>query len=238
MIDNLASPSEQALSGEDPREAGGVRDSERELVILIHGLGAKAWMMHLLERRLRRLGFQTRAWGYRSVGSTVEKVAARFQEFLRRQATLNPQRPMHIVAHSMGGIVTRRVLLDDRIENLKRVVLLAPPNAGSHAARYLGPWLKWLSPALSQLSDATDSFVVDLEPPRGGEWGIVAAQYDRVVPVDSTRLTIARDHVVLPTGHMRLLLRRDTASHVGRFLTEGEFGEKTTSPVAVNVAAK
>jgi hypothetical protein len=103
--------------------------------------------------------------------------------------------------------------------------MLGPPNRGSHVARKLTKWGGFLCKPLRQLSDAPDSFVRNLPWPAAAlPIGVIAARHDRVVQLPSTHLPTQRDHVVVPSGHTRMLLRRDVATYVARFLREGQFG--------------
>ena len=91
---------------------------------------------------------------------------------------------LHLVTHSMGGIIARTMFADFEFQNLGRVVMLAPPHRGSHMARKLTPLVGWLSPSLEQLSDSADSFVNRLPntlKQKEIEFGIIESTKDRVI---------------------------------------------------------
>lgn len=109
------------------------------------------------------------------------------------------------------------------VQRLRHVVMLGPPNHGSPVARVLAPYLGWLCPPLHQLTDEASSYVNCLELPRCGQWGIVAAERDYVVPLRSTCLQPEADHIVVPGRHTGILFARRTAEEVAHFLENGSF---------------
>lgn len=131
---------------------------------------------------------------------------------------------VRLVTHSMGGIVARFALLETRPEKVTQLIMLGPPNRGSRVASILSQGLGWLCKPLSQLSDTHDSFVNQLPPTENVEIGIIAALYDRVVAIDSTRLSTQKDHLVVASGHSSMLFRCDVANRVANFLQGGRFG--------------
>ena len=132
-------------------------------------------------------------------------------------------RRIHFVTHSMGSIVTRAAILADCPQKLGRIVMLGPPNRGSHVARRLSGPLGWLCPPLRQLSDQQDSFVNQLPEYEEWEVGVIAAANDAVVARDATRLRYQRDWILLPGRHGLLPWRGETAEQVLSFLQDGRF---------------
>lgn len=201
----------------------GTQRPGRDAVLLVHGLAARPWLMQRLAGRLRGEGYRPELWGYRSLWQPVQEHAVA----LRRQLLRHAERPdtdrIHLVTHSMGGIVARCALADTAIPKLGRIVMLGPPNAGSPVAAALSRFLGRICPPLVQLSHAADSFVNRLPPPRELEIGVIAAAFDRVVSRHSTLLDVQADHIMVPSGHTRMLFRRDVAELVACFLKTGRF---------------
>jgi pimeloyl-ACP methyl ester carboxylesterase len=179
--------------------------------------------MKLLEMRLRRAGLATKNWGYSSLRGSISEHAKRLQSFLQELHGDTSISQLYLVTHSMGGIVARGALKGESFPRLRRMVMLGPPNRGSHAARILAPVLGRFCQPLVELSDGPSDFLRGLHVPRNVELGIIAAAHDRVVSVQSTHLDGETDHVVLPSGHGRMLFRSDVAQNVISFLRYGQF---------------
>ena len=197
-----------------------------ELVLLVHGLGAPRLSMAALDWRLRNRGFQTKNWGYPSITAGIQFLAQRLADEIADLASVRSVRRLHVVAHSMGSILTRVALTQQSFSKLDRVVMLAPPNHGSAAARLTAPVLSWLCPPLKELSDDPSSFVNQLPSSwnhHQHELGVVEAAHDHVVAPESVRLNGMSDHVVVNSRHGTLPWKRRTLQHVENFLLRGKF---------------
>lgn len=197
----------------------------RELAVLVHGLcSSRAWMWPLAVR-LRRRGLDVRQWSYFTLAGSNREMGRRLAEQLRRLEAEGRWPRIHLVAHSMGSIVARCALREALPESLGRVVMIGPPNGGSHMATRLRYVYGFCRPMI-ELMDHPDSFVNRLPPPpEHVEFGVLAAERDNVIHLDKTHLAGERDHRVVRSWHTGVLWRRDTADYVGSFLRYGHFGE-------------
>lgn len=197
-------------------------DNTNDLVVLVHGIAGKRMVMYPLAYGLSRRGYRTSAWCYRSLWDSVPNHGATFNKYL---CGLSKERRIHIVAHSMGCIVTRAALNMQRIENIGRVVFIAPPNRGSPVAKLAARMGQVIRPS-KDLSNEDSSYVCRLSDQHDFEIGIIAARYDVVVPVSSTYLQSAREHVVLNGTHNSVLLSASVRAMTAHFLTHGTFSDK------------
>lgn len=201
----------------------------RELVVLIHGLAANRAMLKPLEGHVRQGGFETLNWGYRSITGDIRRLGNSLADQLRELDEDDCFERIHLVTHSMGSIIARAALVQQRLPRLGRIVMLGPPHRGSHIAAKFARTLGWFCKPLTQLSDAPNSLVNSLPEPEGYEIGIVAASHDRVVRIESTWLKSQKDHIVVGTGHTSMLFRPDVAELVSSFLREGRFVRQLVS---------
>lgn len=194
-------------------------------VILAHGLCANRLVMWPLQRRLRMEGFQAINWGYRSTRQSCRYHAERLADLIQGLDSENQATPIHFVGHSMGCIVIRAALEIYRPKTMGRVVMLAPPNRGSFVASTLGPCIRWICPTMGELSDRSTSYVNQLSPPRGYEFGIIAAQFDWVIQSAKVQLPGGRDFAKVASNHGLLPWHRKTLEQTVRFLKTGSFQE-------------
>lgn len=204
------------------------KSNQNDMVFLLHGLGGNRTDMWPIGRRLKRIGFGVRNWGYRSIGNRIETHADRLASELAEMDSQFKGR-IHLVTHSMGGIVARKMLAEHEIKNIGRIVMVAPPNQGSHTARKLTRYIGWLSPSLNQLSDAKDSFVNQMPNSlndRGVEFAIIESTKDRVIVQGGVHLEGYRDYARVDGHHGVLTWYRETIRLVENFLVHGEFSPR------------
>jgi pimeloyl-ACP methyl ester carboxylesterase len=192
-------------------------------VILVHGLLATTLVMKSLAKALGGVFAGVVNWGYSSLWSPIERHGGQLAEVLRGLDQEAQADRIHLVTHSMGGIIARIALAQYRPQRLGRLVMIAPPNRGSRVASRLAPFFGRFCPPLMQLAHHDASFVCSLPPPEIPELGIIAAQSDFMVDEPSTRLGCEADHIVLPGLHSSLLWRTETADQVRHFLEHGRF---------------
>ena len=144
-----------------------LENGKNECVILLHGLGRTYHSMDKMQKALTQAGFQTVNLNYPSRKESIEQLAANYIPSAIEQCQDYAPDQIHFVTHSLGGIVTRMALKQQRPENLGRVVMLSPPNSGSEAADVLQKnWFySWANgPSGQQLSTSSDSVPNQLGP--------------------------------------------------------------------------
>ena len=209
-----------------------------DTVVLVHGLGGSRLDMWPISRTLKQHGLEVINWGYNSVGRRIEELARNLETELSDLDKRMGTHRFHLVTHSMGGIIARTVFAHRNLNNLGRVVMLAPPNQGSDVARKLIPYLGWLAPSLQQLADTPESYVNRLPnslQQNEIEFGIVEASKDRVVPTGHTRLDGYKDFAHVDGHHGILTWYPQTIRLVESFLSSGSFSD-ALSPAPVGTA--
>lgn len=193
--------------------------------------------MRWLAGRLEAAGYRTRTLDY---PSTCHPIHTLVEEHIRPEIEqFHEGGPLHVVTHSLGGILVRvyagRYGLPDR----SRVVMLAPPNGGSAAADAVSgraPF-RWLcGPALNELGTGAESVPLGLGA-ADFEVGVIAGDrciypfidrlhdsaHDGLVTVDSARLDGMDDFAVVRSGHTLIMRNREVAAETLHFLRNGRF---------------
>ncbi|BDU15598.1 esterase/lipase family protein [Lysobacter auxotrophicus] len=197
-------------------------------VLLIHGLWMPKLSMLWLAGRLREAGFATELFGYPTIaggpGAALPILAKRLRD-----------RPGHVLAHSLGGLVTLSALEFEPDLPVRRVVCLGSPLRGSAAAQtlaqqawsrpYLGRSARLLRSGCQPWRGQADVGVVAGSTPLGlGRYfGRFDGDNDGTVSVEETRLPGLADHVVIPTSHTGLLFSPDAARLAVGFFRDGRF---------------
>jgi len=200
-------------------------------VVLVHGLYMRPWTLGLLARRLRADGLSTHQFGYPSLSASPREVAERLAVYLRSVAGGT----VHLVAHSLGGLVLHHLFHRYPQQRPGRVVTLGTAHLGSAVAA--GLLARGLGPALGRSIE--QGLLGDLPPwDETRELGVIAGSlghglgrffarlaepHDGTVAVAETRLPAARVHLVLPVSHLGLLVSARVARETAQFLTSGRF---------------
>ncbi len=187
-------------------------------VVLVHGIGAHPVVMLPFQWALQRAGFRVHNFGYNSLRS-IKHSAERLRERLASWGQLAPGQELHIVAHSMGCIVSRMALASDRPQNFSRMVMLTPPSKGTPTADRIGPWLQWLAPSIQELRTEPTSLVNQLPAP-DYPFAVVKATWDIIIPSTHVELPGAVETLTFGGSHSAVLLHRPTIRFVANFLNQ------------------
>src|SRR6266511_1351477 len=109
---------------------------QRERVVLVHGLWMYPLVMSLMQHRIARCGYVVECWGYPTVRSTLSESAERFHEYCQK----HKGETVHLVGHSMGGLIVLNAASLAPIPCLGRIVVAGTPLTGSFSARRLERW--------------------------------------------------------------------------------------------------
>ncbi|MEN8199877.1 MAG: alpha/beta fold hydrolase [Thermodesulfobacteriota bacterium] len=214
-----------------------------ECVVLLHGMGRRYHSMSDMQERLLAAGYHTVNAGYPSTRASVESIVADcFMPALTRCRNSSPKpTAIHFVTHSLGGIVVRKGILENRPPELGRVVMLSPPNRGSALVDTLRDWkmYQWLNgPAGQQLSTAPDSVPNQLGPVdypvgviTGDRYAFFDAWFSHVIPgeddgkvsVERARLEGMSDFLVVHASHPFIMDSDYVQDETVHFLKHGSF---------------
>ncbi len=213
--------------------------SDREVVVLLHGLARNNMSMWLLAHRLEEAGFHVERIGYSSLKASPLEILEEVSSQIDTCCSSHHE-TVHYVGHSLGGLLIRAYLQERRPDNLGRVVLMGTPNQGTPIVDRFRDhwWMKLLGPTTNALGTDSESFPNSLEPPwypvgviagvanRGNNDPWLPGADDGLVTVEATRLEGMSDFIVIRTGHTFMRYDRDVARQTINFLNEGEFSRE------------
>ncbi len=210
-------------------------------VILLHGLGRTPLSMLPLKFALDRAGYRTVNQGYPSLAQPIEELATAHVPAALAKCAAGPGTPVHFVAHSMGGILVRHYLQDNRLPEGSRMVMLGPPNHGSELIDEFADkaWFSVMGPAALQLGTDAGSLPANLAPV-DLEIGVIAGTRtgldtllqqaaplpgpnDGKVSVASARLDEMQDFLTVDESHTFMLADSQVFQQVVAFLADGRF---------------
>ena len=109
--------------------------SQKNRMILIHGLHQAPFIMRPMARRMQAQGFDTYQYGYRSMRDGIKTNSARLNSWL--EANHHPDQLLDLVAHSLGGLIVRDFIYNYPQWQIGRCVTLGTPHNGSVCADYI-----------------------------------------------------------------------------------------------------
>lgn len=204
-------------------------------VILLHGLWMRGFALLMLHRRLMEAGFRVHRFDYMSVAATQEQTIGRLHARMREVAPEHGS--VHLVGHSLGGLLALRACLDDGGLPKGRIVCLGSPLMGSAAARafanlggrgggaLLGHNRALLEYGFDQWTGIREVGVIAGRMPigLGRVLGQFDGEHDGTVAVAETRLPGIADHCVVEANHTGLLFSVETGRLIAGFLRQGHF---------------
>ncbi len=202
-------------------------------VVLVNGLWLPGAELFFMRRKLAVAGFRTYRFSYRSVADDLDRNAARLAALIADM----PGDGLHLVGHSLGGIVILRMLERYPQAIGGRVVCLGSPLQGSVAGQALAGYpggSKLLGKSIASFSAARpvarwsgtqELGLIAGDAPLGlGQFiSSLPSPHDGTVAVEETQLEGATEHIVLPVSHLSMLWSGVVAAQIVSFLNSGRF---------------
>jgi triacylglycerol lipase len=215
------------LGGLSPEQRGlfhhGVEAAETP-ILLVHGIIDNHAIFTVLDRALRRRGFQTLAtYDYGLFTQNIPRAALRLGEAIEQLSAATGYERIHVIGHSLGGLIARyfvqRLGGDSRVHTL---VTLGTPHQGTQLA-----WAASLLPLIRQLTPGSPVIRELAEPAPGCRTRFIAFFSDidhLVVPGRNARI----DHpdlnvqniAALGVGHLSMPNNRRIAFTIAQALYE------------------
>jgi pimeloyl-ACP methyl ester carboxylesterase len=205
---------------------------QRPRVLLLHGLWLRGLTLLPLRSRLRAAGFEAECFDYRSVFASPREHLARLERRIREWPGSGP---VHLVGHSMGGLLSVECARAHPELPIGRILCLGSPLAGSSTAsgvaargplgRVLGRAVHLLRQGVLPLPEGFEVGVIAGTLPLGlGHWfGRFEGAHDGTVTVAETRVAGIVDHLEVRTSHTGLIYSRTVTQQTAAFLRVGRF---------------
>ena len=213
--------------------------SDVECVLLVHGLWRSGFAMRSIAADLEEHGYLTVSVDYPSTEAEIPDLVQRYFLESYHECVATGAQKIHLVSHSMGGILIRHFLQNRALPLGSKVVMLSPPNQGSKLSEKFGDswWYKWLvGPAGVSLSSKQTGIISKLKP-IPAQVGIIAAYRDwslwpddwlpqpndGTVSVASMKLAEMDDFILVNSGHAMMRFNDEVQNQIRQFLAVGEF---------------
>lgn len=202
-------------------------------VLLIHGVLMNPLEMRFLGNQLKKSGFNVHYIFYQSVLKNSAQNAEKIYHKIQKLNLTN----LHIVAHSLGGIITMHLFNKFNDIPSGRVVMLGSPVNGSYVAQKVQKW-PLIAPLLSQ---SMTNALSGEDLPKWNckrDWGMIAGtknqglglltgglpgENDGSVLVAETQHPKQTSHIKVNTSHSGLLFSKEVALLCSKFLNTGTF---------------
>jgi len=204
-------------------------------IVLVHGLWNRGWSMAAMAKRLRSRGHNVVVFSYPTRSDCLDGHADALYKLLSE----NTADELHLVGHSMGGLVILNLL--SRFDDLPsgRVVLMGTPVKGSGIVKRL----EKLPGQKLMFGKARDNLLQGFQhTPMQDETGMIRGTRalglgriagrrgepnDGSVTISETELDGLKDSVELQVAHSEMLISSEVVEQVEQFLLHGKFNKKS-----------
>ena len=221
-----------------PTEASLISNGS-ECVVLVHGLWRSGFAMRSIASDLEDYGFHTVSIDYPSTEMEIPELTKQYLPDGIQHCKETGAQQIHLVTHSMGGILARQYLQSNTLPEGSKVVMLSPPNQGSKLSEKFGEywWYQWMTgPAAISLTQKEDGIINRLQAvnePIGiiaayREWSLwpeswLPSPNDGTVSVESMQLTEMDDLILINSGHATMRYQDEIQQQIRHFLVKGSF---------------
>lgn len=214
-------------------------ENAQQCVVLVHGLWRSGAAMDVIARDLSHHGYITEIVDYPSTSAGIPELAEQYLHQSVEDCRSRKVTQIHMVSHSMGGIIVRQYLQTHILPEGSKVVMMSPPNQGSELSTYFADswWYEWLvGPAGASLRQDDEGIVSGLAPIQA-DVGVIAAYRswslwpeswlpspnDGTVSLKSMVLDEMDDMAFVNAGHAMMRYNDETHRLIRSFLKHGQF---------------
>lgn len=212
------------------------KSSDKEVVVLLHGLARGKAAMWWLASELEDAGYNVVRVGYKSLRKQPDEILANVENQINGCCS-KEKNIVHFVGHSLGGLLSRAYLQNNKVKNLGKVVLIGSPSNGTELVDYYKDrsWASLAGPTTLSLGTDAESFPCSLSAPYypvgviAGVTGdedndhILPGKDDGIVTVASTKIKGMTDFREVKVSHAMMRYNREVAELTVSFLKHGKF---------------
>ena len=215
-------------------------------IIILHGLGRTPISMQKIKKALDSQGYKVLNIGYSVLSASFEDALSQILEKIDNW--IEPDKTVHLVGHSFGGILIRGILAKRKDFKYGRCVMIGSPNKGTAIASYVlsHKVLKHITPPVTK-ELTPDSELLKLLPEPEIETGIIAgskpynlvipvswfykkatnnAPGDGVVEISNTQCSNMSDFIIMPLHHSFMMWNSELIEQISHFLKHASFVHK------------
>lgn len=216
--------------------------SKNHTIYIIHGILGGKYEYGLLRKTLKKEGFISKVFSYKSRKEHILEVSKRLYEEIKKDKTDE----IYFITHSLGALILRALLLhsssDIEFPNIKRVVMIAPPNQGTVAGNFMHKYAFFkllLGVNLREVKNDADALARKLPEKfplktevgiiagiRGNKYGynpFIGSDNDGEIKPEETKLGTENDFVTVKRSHITILQSKKTSQLTLQFLKTGSF---------------
>ncbi len=205
-----------------------------ECVVVVHGLWMRSFMSIPMARRIRKImQCPVYTFGYWSILKTLDENSAKLFDYCQSLE----ENTVHLVGHSLGGLVVVNMLNRHSFDRPGRAVAIGSPFAHSESGKRLArlPVLKLLlgksiqqahdRPPMTYTGEREVGVITGASPHGVGIiLGAMDTPHDGIVFADETHLPGAKENLVMPDQtHVTSYLLGGSAAKAADFLRNGKF---------------
>lgn len=196
-----------------------------QAIVLVHGLWMSRWSFISIANHFKKEGYRVYRFGYKTTTKPFDFNQQKLQAFVNSRT----EKTVHLVVHSMGGILSMRTL--PVLKKQGKLIMLGSPINGSQAAQEMGR-KKWTSWMLKHATEPLENGVVDPQVLRqslmiagtSNRIGIarivtkLPEPHDGTVSLLETQAEWINQHKSMKTNHFRMLFHKKIKQTMSDFL--------------------
>ena len=227
-----ASVEQEKILESDSLEKSGKSDEKKKYVVVFHGIYGTFKDMEIIAGNLEKEGYHVVSIQYPTNEDSIEVISEKYIKPVID--SLEKDREVNFIVHSMGSGILRYYLKNNKVENLGKVTFISPPSHGSGLSD--NPVAKMLKnplgEAVGQFSTKEDSFINLLGEPdypcyiiignKSNNFlysAMIKGKDDGMVPLATSRLESCDYKVIESTTHTSILKDQRTIKEIKDYLS-------------------